>query len=94
MDQRTLDRIIAAIDSRETSRLPVTPHMPEGAQGCVILAARAANHVREAAADAIAAACEWDLAVALRLAVEAERNAGAMRKRLQSALNICSGVES
>ena len=94
MNQATLDRIIAAIDSRETGSLPVTPNMPEGAQGQVMLAARAANHVREAAADAIAAACEWDLAEALNLATEAGRNAAVMRKRLQSALNICSGVGS
>ena len=81
----TLAAVIAAMEDGKPGDLPLSPDLPMGAQGQLILAARACRRVRDAAADAIAAACEGRITEARELAGEAVRDLATMRQRLDTA---------
>ena len=82
--------LIAAIDSGNLVKVEefTAMGMPDGAAGTILLAARACGRVRQAAADAIAAACEGRLTEARELAGEAGRQVAMMHKRLDTAASL------
>ena len=89
--QEMLDTVTAAIDGRDLDALPFAAHMPEGAQGQVILAAAACRRVREVAAEAVAAACGGDMAEARNLMDTMELDLAMMRRHLGAAANLIAG---